>query len=293
MRSSAVFFLLVTLAGCSSKPARPIARQLVENAKYTPQQLVSMEPVQLSGGRWDGPSDTGFSHPYVSMMPDFTVYGDIDGDGNNEAVVIVLESGGGSAVIRVLGLFARPGEEVRHVSSIPLGDRVQIRTVQIRPRELIAEYVRMGENEPLCCPTEIARTTWNYLDGKFSLAADQVLGKLGPAFLAGTTWELQPPGKPPITLTSSNGNLSGETGCGHYDIPAKSGEFGGAIVVQRASTLPKKCTGPDQEYLARIQHATRMGFLPDRLWISYDLGGDKESGTLEFKEAAKPTSSQP
>jgi hypothetical protein len=291
MRSSAVLISLLVLASCASKPARPIARQLIENAKYTPQDLVAS--VQLMNGNWDGPSDTGFSHPYVSMMPDFTVYGDINGDGSNEAVVIVHESGGGSGIFRVLALFARPGNDVQHLGSVPLGDRIQIRSVQIQPGQLIAEYVRQAENEPHCCPTEMARTRWNYANGKFAVASDEVLGKLSAQFLAGTTWELQPPTKPPITLTFFNGDFSGETGCNHYNVPVKDGEYGGAIVIDHAATTLRDCTGSDEKFLDRLQHASRMGFRPDRLWMSYDLGADKESGTLEFKEAAKPTSSQP
>jgi len=293
MRNSAVVLSLFLVVSCASKPLRPISRQLIDAAKYSPQASLVDGPVQLINGNWNGPSDTGFSHPYVSIMPDFTVYGDIDRDGNNEAVVVVHESGGGSGIDRVLALFGRVGEEVRHFGSVRLGDRVQVRSVQIKPTQLIAEYVRQGENEPRCCPTEVARTTWNYADGKFSIAADDILGKLGPAFLTGKIWDLQPPSNPPVTLTFNGGTFSGQMGCGHYEVPVKQGEYGGAIVIERTSKKPLNCTSANNEFLDRLQHVSRMGFLPDRLWMSYDLGGDKETGTLEFKEAVKPTSSQP
>lgn len=291
MRSSPVLISLLVLSGCASKPTRPIARQLIENATYNPQESVTGGSVQLTNGRWDGPSDTGFSHPYVSMMPDFTMYGDIDRDGSNEAVVIVHESGGGSGVFRVLGLFGRVGEEVRHLGSVPLGDRVQIRSVQIQPEQVIAEYVRHAEGEPRCCPTEVVRTTWGYSNGKFSVVSDKVLGKLSPSFLAGSVWELQPASKPAITLTFTDGRFSGEDGCSHYEAPVKEGEYGGAIVVDRATTTLRNCdpnlAAPDHNFLKRLQKSTRMGFLPGRLWLSYDLGGDEESGTLEFAPAAR------
>jgi heat shock protein HslJ len=231
------------------------------------------------------------------MMPNFIVYGDIDRDSNNEAVVIVLETGGGAGVFRVIALFGRAGEDARHLGSIVLGDRVQVRSIQIQPGQLTAEYVRQAENDPRCCPTEIARTSWTYAAGKFSVASDAVLGKLSPAFLAGTNWELQPPTKPVITLTFADGRFSGEAGCNHYDAPAKEGQYGGSIAIGRAATTRRACDTPvmqaEQDFLRRLQKATRMGFLPGRLWMSYDLGGNDENGTLEFKEASKTTSSPP
>lgn len=292
MRSNVLLISLLVLAGCSSKSVRPISRQLIESATYKPQESVTSDPVQLTNGNWDGPSDTGFSHPYVSMMPDFTVYGDIDGDGNNEAAVIVHESGGGSGVFRILGLFGRTDEEVRHLGSIALGDRTQVRSVQIQPGQLIAEYVRAAEGEPRCCPTEVARTHWSYSDGKFSVASDELLGKLSPSFLAGSVWELQPPNKSAITLTFADGHFSGEDGCTHYEAGVKEGEYGGAIVVDGVTTTPSNCdsnsTEPNRDFLKHVQNAKRMGFLPgNRLWLSYDLGGDKESGTLEFAPATR------
>ena len=297
MRNSAVFISLLILLSCASKPARPITRALINNAKYTPQQSVTSDPVQLMNGRWDGPSDTGFSHPYVSIMPDFTVYGDIDGDGGNEGVVIVLESGGGSGIYGVLALFARADKEALHLGSIPLGDRTQIRSVRIQPGQLIAEYVRQAENEPRCCPTEVAQSVWTYANGKFSSKSDKILGRLSPEFLKDKQWTLQPPTQPAVTLTYVDGRFVGSTGCNQYSAAVKNGEYGGAILVQAANTTPGTCdpktSDSDFDFLKRLQHATRMGFRPDLLWMSYDLGGDKDSGTLEFKETSKTTSSQP
>ncbi len=299
MRSSVILTFLFVLASCASKPTRPVTRELIGNTKYTPQASASVADgsVQLMNGRWDGPSDTGFSHPYVSMMPDFTVYGDIDGDGNNEAVVIVHESGGGSGIDRVVALFGRVGEEVHHLGSVVLGNRVQVRSVHIQPGQLTVEYVRQTEGEPLCCPTEVARTRWSYVKGAFSPISDEVLGKLRPELLKGTQWILQPPTKPAITLTYADGRFMGETGCNQYSASVKDGAYGGAILVESARTTLRICDSAagdsDINFLQRLQHATRMGFRPDLLWMSYDLGGEKEIGTLEFKEATKPISSQP
>jgi len=82
-------------------------------------------PVSLKDGRWEGePFEPGAaSGPSVVLAPGFRLTGDLDGDGTEEAVVVLAQSSGGSGTFNSLAVVKRAAEGPRNVATTPLGDR--------------------------------------------------------------------------------------------------------------------------------------------------------------------------
>jgi hypothetical protein len=88
-----------------------------------------------------------------SVHLNFYAFGDLNGDGRNDAAVILDENGGGSgsfeSVIAVINQDANPRQE----SLAQLGDRVLINSIDISSGVIHLNTVVHAPNDPMCCPT--------------------------------------------------------------------------------------------------------------------------------------------
>jgi hypothetical protein len=94
------------------------------------------------------------------------VLGDLDGDRLDEAVVVLTYSSGGSGSSSYLAVMSRQDGTVRNIATAALGDRVQLRSVQISGGKLLASGVRAGINDAACCPGELVEWQWMLNAGK-------------------------------------------------------------------------------------------------------------------------------
>ena len=90
------------------------------------------DPVKLVDGRWEGrPAKKGSAiRPVVSFAGDFRLTGDLDGDGADEAVVLLNYTPGGTGQLLHLALVTRKKDKIENVATVLIGDRVQIRDVR-------------------------------------------------------------------------------------------------------------------------------------------------------------------
>jgi len=139
-------------------------------------------PVTLKNGRWAGdpPLAGAASRPIVELADSFRVVGDLDGDGTDEAVVRLTYSAGGSATWSFLAVVARDSGALRNVATTALGDRVQVRSARIDGGRLLVSGVRLGANDPACCPGDLVEWQWTLGAGR--------LNRL--VLLGGTSWQL-------------------------------------------------------------------------------------------------------
>ena len=80
--------------------------------------------------------------------------GDLDGDGSEDRVVLLVTSTGGSGVFEDIYALRRVGGQL--VVSAPgfLGDRVEVEDLRIEHGDIVVDLVVQGDNDPLCCPTQ-------------------------------------------------------------------------------------------------------------------------------------------
>jgi hypothetical protein len=88
-----------------------------------------------------------------SVHLNFYAFGDLNGDGRNDAAVILDENGGGSgtfeSVIAVINQDGNPRQE----NQAQLGDRVLINSIDISSGVIHLDMVVHAPNDPMCCPS--------------------------------------------------------------------------------------------------------------------------------------------
>lgn len=119
-------------------------------------------PVTLRDGNWEGEPwvEGGASRPRLGLANDFILRGDIDGDGFDEAVVLVWQSSGGSGTFNYIALMDHGENGLHNTATAPLGDRIKVLGGSISKNLLELQVIEHDEDDPACCPTREA--TRNY-----------------------------------------------------------------------------------------------------------------------------------
>jgi hypothetical protein len=148
----------VTPASSTPEPSTPapetpgISVEQVRNSEYQLGFPDQPRRVQLTDGQYQ--EGTAGSTDYVSVrMTDFIVLGDLNGDGENEAVAAVAEDYGGSGTFVFLAVYQYVNDKAQFLTSIFLDDRPKINTVTIEDGKIFVDAVIHGPNDPMCCPT--------------------------------------------------------------------------------------------------------------------------------------------
>jgi hypothetical protein len=112
---------------------------------------------QLSNGVYYRTPPTSQESPetYTTHLMDTVVYGDINLDGLQDAVVFLSTQNGGTGhfveMAAVLNLNGSPS----NISTLYLGDRIGIESGAIQNGLIILNLRVQGPNDPLCCASQI------------------------------------------------------------------------------------------------------------------------------------------
>lgn len=137
-----------------------ISPEQVRNAEYQLGFLDQIRVVPLEDGTYEGGAPGGTDYLSVSVT-DFIARGDLNGDGENEAVAIVAESYGGSGTFVFLAVFQYLNDEAVFLASIFLDDRPLINHLAVEDGEIFVDAVVHTADDPMCCPS--LPTTRRYL----------------------------------------------------------------------------------------------------------------------------------
>jgi hypothetical protein len=113
------------------------------------------QPVPLSDGRFEGEPfvEGGASRPTVFLMTEPVAYGDLNGDGQNDAaVLLVSDSGGSGTFIYLAAIESRDGALLNAATTL-LGDRNQVRSLIIDGGQIRVDLLSHAADDPECCPT--------------------------------------------------------------------------------------------------------------------------------------------
>jgi len=286
---------LALAAGCAGQPMPPTTPSTAgvptagEVANITYRGIEEAGgPVTLRDGSWEGAPfvEGGASRAAAGLVPGVLLTGDLDGDGDEEAVVLLYSSSGGSGTRSSIAIVDRRRGAAENVATRLLGDRVQVRSMSIASGMLSIDVVRAGPTDPACCPGELATYTWTL--GPNGLRDGQppaVTGRLTTALLDGTEWTLshfaydeEAPGSPAVTLAFSGGQLRGEAGCNAYftalaDLPdAGAGALRLGPVGATRMMCPEEQMAVEDRYLRQLGSVSGFGFMNGRLMLSHPDG---------------------
>jgi heat shock protein HslJ len=245
-------------------------------------------PVTLRAGRYENTK----ARRSVTLARGFRVTGDLDGDGRDEAVVLLAENTGGSGTFDYFAVAGVRKGKVVNVATVALGDRVQVRDARIEARRLVAEVVRAGPQDAMCCPGELATLAWELRAGKLTpVPTGTKPGRLSLAAIEGAEWVLRSwSWNEPvtegieITLEVSDDRVAGRAACNRYFAPATAGEPPGDVSIGAASSTRMACPEPqmaaESRFLARLATVRRFSFVAGQLALSWNQGD--QVGTMLF-----------
>jgi len=285
-------------AGAAAPPTTTGADRLTQdqlkNATYS---SIYDEPVTLTDGVYEGEPfvEGGASLPTVQFIDNTSVYGDLSGDGVDDAASLLVENSGGSGVFSYVGAQLNQDGQPIDAGSALLGDRTQVISMAISSGQIVVEVVTPGPDEPLCCGTLKVRKTLALQDGKLVEVGSEELGSVSLDDLMGTSWVLErlnfdQPTLTEVTVTAdfADGQVGGSAGCNNYSASVSSDAGQNLMVgpvVPTQMACPEQIMNQEMSYLAALQSATQWSYFPGQLAVTYQ-GEDGSLGTLFFDPAS-------
>ncbi|MDH4108775.1 MAG: META domain-containing protein [Gammaproteobacteria bacterium] len=248
------------------------------------------EPVLLAEGRWEGEPFVagGASRPSAGLAPGFVRHGDLDGDGDDEAVVLAWSSSGGSGTFNYVAAF---DSGPVNVATAPLGDRVQVVDARIEDGRLLVDVVQHDDDDSACCPTQTARRSWRLAEHRLVEEDASVTGSLSIATLGGVDWRLAAMAmggaavEHSVTLSFDGNRVTGQGPCNRYFTQVVPGKGPADFSVEKIGATSMYC-GEDAQaledaYFDALASSRHFAFVGGRLLLTY--GADDEPKTMLFE----------
>jgi hypothetical protein len=146
-----------------SVPASLTLDMLKNSTYHTPAYDRSVTLV--NGTYSDGSGASAFSVQMLGVH----AFGDLNGDGQADAAIILDESGGGSGDFESVIAVLNQGGTPHQVSQAQLGDRVQIKSAEISSGVIHLDMLVQGPGDPLCCPSLQQKQNYWVIDNRLWL----------------------------------------------------------------------------------------------------------------------------
>ncbi len=285
-----LFSLLVLLASTTSAfgqgGGEGVEPPTFEDAAGATYLGIYEEPVTLQGGIYVGPPPApgAASRPRVELVRHFLEPGDLNGDGIEEAIVLLSESSGGSGTQLYLAVLGRSDDGIINLGTALVGDRVQVRAARVSDGSVELDVIQVGPDDAACCPSEKATRKWTFKKDVLEETGSDVTGRLSLADLVGPEWVLthltqteEAPAEPEVSLVFENTRVSGSGGCNRFFAQVYGGAPGELNIGPIGSTrraCPEADMELEQRYFKLLGGAVKYGFLAGRLVLTVrDSGG--------------------
>lgn len=137
----------------TSSPVAPLTLDALKNAEY-PSEFPAGKRARLIHGRYEEAIQPGAATRLVIALHPVYAQGDLNGDGADDAAVVLVASGGGSGTFYQVVAVLNEGGTPRPLGAASLGDRVKVDKVAISSGEIVIQMVAHGPQDPLCCPSQ-------------------------------------------------------------------------------------------------------------------------------------------
>jgi len=131
----------------------PITLDALRNGTYLSDWTQS-GIVTLNNAEYREPAAPGSATETVVRMSEYVAFGDLTGNGVDDAAVILITDPGGSGTFFDLAVMINKNGAPINIASIPLGDRVQIKSLAIQNGEIVVNQIAHGPDDAMCCPTQ-------------------------------------------------------------------------------------------------------------------------------------------
>jgi hypothetical protein len=132
----------------------------LKNAQYQLGVRDDHAVVQFTDGKYQQGTDaTTLDFAYIALT-DHVAFGDLNGDGIDEAAAMVLENFGGTGNFGMLTIYSNINGLPVFLTSVLIDDRPMINSISIDNGEIFLDAVTHGFDDGGCCPT--LQTTRRY-----------------------------------------------------------------------------------------------------------------------------------
>lgn len=138
-------------------------KNLARNFEYS---LVDGSRYRLKNGMYES---GGGLDDYVSLKLVALALGDLNGDGQSEAAVVLVSNFGGSGSFYEITVLVNRGQDLEQTNNLELGDRVEIKKLSIAGGKIRLELLTHGPDDPMCCPSQKATLTFGLAAGRLQL----------------------------------------------------------------------------------------------------------------------------
>ena len=121
--------------------------------------------VHLSRGLAEATAAPGSATRVRTAVSGEPTYGDLDGDGIDDAALFLRHDPGGSGTFHYLAAALRAGDGYRGTKAVFLGDRVTPQTIAIRNGVVVARYLDRRPSEPMAAVPTVGITKYLVLRG--------------------------------------------------------------------------------------------------------------------------------
>lgn len=304
--------IAIILTACASQPAAQGANVVLPEATYTKAPTIAPSPttepptpvtpvaladnlgnLSYSGlfpdrqiALTDGIAyyeDGSSGNPFVRLIDHLIVTGDLNGDGVEDAVALLVDYSTGSGDFVYLAPVMSAMTDPKPLDTLMIGDRTPVKSLTIDGSQVIVEQIAHGPDDPACCPTWNVRKVFNLEDGRLVESSSEELNKVSLDDLSGTRWQLldlnidQEPVLPEteITLRFDDSQISGSAGCNDYNSTVSGDDLPQTFEVSQIATTAKSCSEPisNQEatYLSRLANVVAWRYDFGNLALTYKL----------------------
>lgn len=159
--------MAVTSSAHAPQKGTSILRAL-PNAEYSVDNI-STGKVQLKGGVYEESVAPGSAVKTRIRLGKEQSFGDVNGDGAEDAAVTLVVDPGGSGTFTYLALVINEKGTAKPVSSILLGDRIVVKSMTIQPGNVVVTMLIREPNESMSMEPKIEVTR------KFKLQCDKLV----------------------------------------------------------------------------------------------------------------------
>ncbi|MCP5093575.1 MAG: hypothetical protein GY949_21955 [Gammaproteobacteria bacterium] len=140
--------------------------------------LVEGEPVRLQNGRAVRPAAPGSASEIRTQVFGAPTHGDIDGDGDTDAVFFLVQETGGSGTFYYVAAAHKVNGGYRGGTAVLIGDRIAPHRLDIIHGVVVVDYLERAPGEPMATQPALARTGYLMLEGDtLTLAGSLDLGE--------------------------------------------------------------------------------------------------------------------
>lgn len=178
-----LFLLLTLLLGCPTSPVRAqatddkpnvLALEALRNATYH-SAYADGDEITLAAGQAD------IAGAALVTLTGYIAYGDVTGDGIDDAAAILATNTAGTADVYELAVFVAVEGAPANVATLVVGDRIILNDLQIEDGQIVLAMTGHSPTDADCCPTEAQQVVYALTNEELTLVSKETIPEVEPA----------------------------------------------------------------------------------------------------------------